>query len=84
MAISVSSTKKTVFGNKKVLFITGTYASGDTTGTVDTGLVAVDFAVAQYQAAAKVINAVASAGTITLATEDPGATKTWDLMVVGH
>lgn len=84
MAIAETGRKRTVFGNKTVLFITGTYANGDTTGTIDTGLVAVDFAIAQYQAVAKIINCVASAGTITLATEDPGATKTWDMMVVGH
>lgn len=84
MAIAETGRKRTVFGNKVVLFITGTFASGDTTGDIASGLVAVDFAVAQYIDAAKIINASASAGTVTLATQDPGATKTFTLMVVGH
>jgi len=84
MAIAETTKKKTTFGNKRVLFIEGTFASGDTTGDIVTGLVAVDFAIAQYRGVAKIINCTASAGTITLATEDPGATKTWDMMVVGH
>jgi len=84
MAISESSRIRTVFGNKVILVVTGTYASGDTTGTIATGLSAVDFASAQYVDAAKIINCSASAGTITLATQDPTATKTWKMFVVGH
>lgn len=84
MAIAIVSTKKTIFGNKKIVMIEGTFASGDTTGEIASGLVAVDFAVAQYVDAAKIINVSAAAGTLTLATQDPGATKTFQLMVVGH
>lgn len=84
MAIATTTTRKTTFGNKRVMFITGTFANGDTTGDIATGLVAVDFASAQYQGVAKIINCSASGGTVTLATQDPGATKTWDMMVVGH
>ncbi len=84
MAISESSRIRTVFGNKTVLVITGTYANGDTTGTIVTGLVSVDFAVAQYIDAAKIINCSASGGTVTLATQDPTATKTWKMIVIGH
>jgi hypothetical protein len=84
MAIAVTSTKKTVFGNKKIMFITGTFANGDTSGTVATGLNSVDFISVQYQALAKIIGGSASGGTVTLTTEDPGATKTWTMMVVGH
>jgi len=84
MAIAETSRIRTVFGNKVVLIITGTYANGDTTGTIASGLVAVDFAIAQYIDAAKIINCSNSAGTITLATQDPGATKTWKMMVIGH
>ena len=84
MAIAVTSTKKTVFGNKKVLLIEVTFASGDTSGSVETGLVAIDFATAQYVDAAKIINVFASAGTLTVATQDPTATKAWSMMVVGH
>lgn len=84
MAIAEVSRKRTVFGNKTVLIISGTFANADTTGDISTGLVAVDFAVAQYVDAAKIINCSAAAGVITLATQDPGATKTWTMMVVGH
>lgn len=84
MAIAVTSTRKTVFGNKKVLFITGTFADGDTSGDVVSGLVAVDFASVQYQDAAMVVGASASGGTLTLTTEDPTATEIWTMMVIGH
>jgi hypothetical protein len=84
MAIAETSRIRTVFGNKTILIITGTYANGDTTGTIDTGLKAVDFAAAQYVDAAKIINCSASAGVVTLATQDPTATKTWKMIVVGH
>lgn len=84
MAIAVTSTKRTVFGNKKVMIIKGTFASGDTTGDVASGLREIDFVVAQYEASAKIINCSTSGGTITVATEDPGATKVWSLVVIGH
>jgi hypothetical protein len=47
MAISTSSTKKTVFGNKKIVICEGTFATGDTSGTVETGLSAIDHVQAQ-------------------------------------
>jgi hypothetical protein len=85
MAISISSTKKTTFGNKKVVFLVGTFANGDTSGTADSGLKAVDFAIAAYtDALAKIMNVSASGGTLTITTQDPGATKTFNVMVVGH
>ncbi len=85
MAIAVTSTVKSVFGNKKVLFITGTFASGDTSGTVDTGLVAIDFVQAQWtNLLDKTVNPTTSAGVVTLTVTDPAATKTWTMMVVGH
>jgi len=84
MGIAETSRIRTVFGNKTILVITGTFANGDTTGDISTGLSAVDFASAQYEAAAKIINCVAAAGVITLATEDPTATKTFKLFVIGH
>jgi hypothetical protein len=47
--------------------------------------VQVDFAVGGYtEALAKVINVSATGGTLTVATEDPGATKAFSIMVVGH
>jgi hypothetical protein len=85
MAIAVTSTKKTIFGNKKIVIITGTFDNADTTGDIVTGLVQVDFAVGGYtEALAKVINVSATGGTLTVATEDPGATKAFSIMVVGH
>lgn len=84
MSIAVTSTKKMVFGNKRVQIITGTFANGDTTGNVSTGLNSIDSAAAQYIDVAKIINCSTSGGTVTLATQDPLATKTWTMMVVGH
>ncbi len=84
MAIAVTNTEQSVFGNKKIVIITGTFASGDTTGDVVTGLNQVDFSVGQYEASAKIINTSDSSGTITVATEDPGATKVWTLFAIGY
>ncbi len=84
MAYTLVSTKKTVFGNKKVVIIEGTFASGDTTGTVVTGLSAIDFAIAQYVDTAKILNCAPSGGNITLTTQDPLATKTFRLIAIGH
>lgn len=84
MAIAVTSTKRTVFGNKKVVIIKGTFANGDTTGSVDTSIKDIDFVIAQYEASAKIINCSANGGIVTLTTEDPGATKVWSMVVIGH
>lgn len=84
MAISTSRVKSSVFGDLKVEVHSGTFASGDTTGTVATGLSSILFAVAQYRDSAKILNCSASGGTVTVATQDPGATKTFDLIVFGR
>lgn len=85
MAIAETGRVKTTFGNKKVLFISGTFASGDTTGAIDTGLVAIDFVQAQWtDLLDKTVNPTTSAGTVTLTVTNPGATKAWTMMVVGH
>lgn len=85
MAIAVTSTKKTVFGNKKVMFISGTFASGDTSGAVVTGLNAIDFVQAQWtDLLDKTVNPTVSGGTVTLTVTNPAATKAWTMMVVGH
>lgn len=85
MAIAVTSTSKTVFGNKKVLFITGTFASGDTTGDVVTGLVAIDFVQAQWRDLLdKTVNPTITGGTVTLTVTNPAATKIWSMLVIGH
>ena len=85
MAIAVTSTEQSVFGNKKIVMIAGTFASGDTTGDVVTGLNHVDFSVAQYESSAKIINTSdGETGTITVATQDPTATKVWTLFAIGY
>jgi hypothetical protein len=85
MAIAETSRIRTVFGNKTVLFIKGTFASGDTSGTIDTGLVAIDHVQAQWtDLLDKTVNPIVSAGTVTLTVTNPGATKNWTMMVVGH
>lgn len=87
MALSTNSTKKTTFGNKKILIIDGEFENGDTSGSITTGLNKIDFAIAQYKAAAKIINCEensSTGGQLDLDTEDPGATKEFTAIVVGH
>jgi hypothetical protein len=84
MAIAEVSRKRTVFGNKVNLFITGTFQDDDTTGDIVTGLSAIDFATAQYVTGGFHLNCSVSGGTVTLATEDAGGEKTWTMWVVGH
>ena len=86
MAFTETSRQKTVFGNKKVVLIEATFGNGDTTGSVDTGLGKVDFCMASYVDAAKIVGAKESAtlGTLTLTTEDPTATKTLQIIAIGH
>ena len=85
MAIAVTSTRKTVMGNKKVVYFTGTFANADTSGEVVTGLVAIDHVQAQWvNLLDKTVNPTVSGGTVTLTVTDPTATKIWRMMVIGH
>lgn len=85
MAWSLSSTKKTVFGNKRIVIIQGTVASGDTSVTVDTGLKSIDFVGAHFKDLGdKTIQTSESGGTITLTFTNPAATKIVSLLVIGH
>ena len=85
MALSASSTKRTVFGNKKVVIIRGTVASGDTSGTVETGLNGIDYVVAHFKDLAdKTIQTSESGGTITLTFTNPAATKIFELVAIGY
>lgn len=85
MAISVTSTKKMVFGNKRVHIIRGTAASGDTSGSIVTGLNGIDSVQANWKDLAdKNIRTSESGGTITLAFTDPAATKIFELVVIGY
>jgi len=83
MAISATRVKSSVIGDLKVETYSGTFANGDSTGDVATGFGKILFASAQYVDVAKVMNCKVSGGTITIATEDPGATKTFTLLVIG-
>lgn len=86
MAWSESSRLKTVFGNKKVVIIKGTVASGDTSsGAIDTGLVAIDYVSAHFKDLGdKTIQTSESGGALTLTFTNPAATKIVEIMVFGH
>jgi len=85
MAIAETSRMKTTFGNKKILTIIGTFASGDTSGTIDTGLVAIDHVSAAFvDILDKTVNPTVSGGVVTLTVTNPGATKIWRMFVIGH
>lgn len=85
MALAVTSTKRTVFGNKKVVIVRGTVASGDTSGSVVTGLSGIDYVEAHFKDLAdKTIQTSESGGTITLTFTDPSATKIFELVAIGY
>lgn len=85
MALAVTSTKKTVFGNKRVVIVKGTVASGDTTGNVTTGLSGVDFVSAHFKDLSdKTIQNSESGGVVTLTFTNPAATKIFEMVVVGY
>ena len=85
MAIAVTSRKRTVFGNKVILFIEGTFADNDTSGDVVTGLSAIDHVQSQFtDLLDATVNPTVSGGTVTLTITDPGATVNWTMMVIGH
>lgn len=85
MALAVTSTKRTVFGNKKVVIVRGTVASGDTTGAVTSGLSGVDYVEAHFKDLAdKTIQTSESGGVVTLTFTDPAATKIFEMVIVGY
>ncbi len=86
MAWSESSRTKSVFGNKKVVMIDGTVGSGDTgSGAIDTGLVAIDLVLANFNDIAdKTIQTSYSGGALTLTFTNPSATKKLSIFVIGH
>jgi hypothetical protein len=85
MAWSLTTTRKTVFGNKKIVIIKGTIASGDTTASVVTGLNEIDLISAQItDIADKTVQSSSSGGTITLTFTNPAATKIVSLFIIGH
>lgn len=85
MAIAITSTKRSVIGNKRLVIIRGTAASADTGGSVVTGLKGIDSVQANWKDLAdKNIQTSESGGTITLAFTDPAATKIFELVVIGY
>lgn len=85
MALAVTSKKRTVFGNKKVVIVRGTVENGDTSGSVVSGLNVVDYVEAHFKDLAdKTIQTAESGGTITLTFTDPAATKIFELVAIGH
>ena len=83
MAISTTRVKSSAIGDVKMEVFSGSFANGDTTGDVATGFTKILFVIAQYDDVAKILSCKTSGGTITVATEDPGATKTFTLLVIG-
>jgi len=87
MAWSETTRYKTVWGNKRVVMIVGTLASGDTTGTVQSGLTKIDMIQICYGDVAKSISAAENAttlGQIDIVAENPAATKIVNILVIGH
>ena len=80
MAFARATIKKSVMGNKRVHFGTATASSGDTTGTLDTGLRSVEcFMLANLQ------KYTVSSGVVTVTFADPGANAgTVGWMAIGY
>lgn len=86
MAWSETTRYKTTWGNKKVVMIVGTLASGDTSGSVVSGLTKIDMIQICYGDVAKSISAKegSTQGTLDIVAEDPAATKVVNILVIGH
>ena len=86
MAWSETTRYKTVWGNKKVVMIVGSLASGDTTGSVVSGLTKIDIVMINYGDVAKSISAAegSTQGTLDIVAENPAATKIVNILVIGH
>lgn len=69
MALARASIEKSIMGNKRVHFGTATFASGDTSGTLDTGLRSVE----AFLFGGELVAYTVSSGTVTATFEDPGA-----------
>lgn len=68
MALARATIVKTVMGNKRVHYGTATVASGDTSGTIATGLRSVE----TFLMGGEVVAYTVSSGTVTVTFEDPG------------
>lgn len=87
MAWSETTRYKTVWGNKKVVMIVGTLASGDTSGSVVSGLGKIDIVMISYGDVGKSISAMENASTlgqIDIVAENPAATKVVNIIAIGH
>jgi hypothetical protein len=87
MAWSETTRFKTTWGNKKVVMIIGTLASGDTSGSVVSGLTKIDMVLISYGDVGKSISAMENAttqGQIDIVAENPAATKVVNILAIGH
>ena len=78
MAWAASTTERTIMGNKKVIIGTFSQASGDTGGTVATGLRVVDYFTCGVET-----NLSESSGTVTVTTANPGAAQAGYWIAIG-
>lgn len=74
-----SVVNKTVFGNKRVHYGLFTQESGDTGGSVVTGLRLVEFFTMTG-----LLTVSVSGGTVTATTTNPGASQTGYWMAIGY
>lgn len=81
MALARATIKKSVMGNKRVHFGTCTAASGDTTGTLDTGLRTVE----AFMMNMGLIKYTVSSGVVTVTFVNPAANAgTGGWMAIGY
>lgn len=74
-----STTHKTIMGNKRVHFGGFTQASGDTGGSIDTGL-----DIVEYFDCTGLKTYTDSSGTIAATTLDPGGSQAGFWMAIGY
>lgn len=84
MAWIETSRKRTVFGNKRVVIIRGTVASGDTSAVINTGLNQIDSVDPRFKDLLdRTIGSAETGSNITLSFTNPAATKIVEVQVIG-
>ena len=87
MALAVTDVRVENCGSLNCRIITGTVASGDTTGNIVTGFTGIIFAVVvgiDYDMAVSALDWTTTAGTLTPTFANPGATKNFKAFVLGY
>ena len=79
MALTIAKTGDCFIRNKALKFGTYDQISGDTGGSIDTGLVLVE-----YFNIPGITSWTASGGTVTFVTANPGAAISGSWMAIGH